>query len=103
MNTDPKKTLALLDDLGALGFTDEDLQVVHHTAGVTIDSHKQYCLQTSRFRPGSSNARVQARRAFVLQELRASSADANGMAMATLLDQAIAKVPYTEDELSKRL
>ena len=63
----PQRTIALLDRLTALGFSDSDFQIIHHFgSGETIRGHRRYCERTSQFRAGSTNETVQRRLAFVL-------------------------------------
>lgn len=63
----PQRTIQLLDQLEALGFTDDDFAIVHHSAsGETIHGMRVYCEQTTQFQQGGTNEKVRERLEFVL-------------------------------------
>lgn len=71
---DPKRTVALLDQLVAMGFPDEAFQRLHHMGSrVTILVHRAYCEKRSTFQKDSTNARVELRLEFVFRKYRAGS------------------------------
>jgi hypothetical protein len=61
VNNMPKRTIELLDQLCALGFSDDDFRVVHHMAGATIKTHRHYCQGVSTFKPADTNGKVRER------------------------------------------
>src|SRR5260370_15530232 len=70
MEVDPKRTLALLDELQKLGFNDEAFWRLHHfrhRKRETIARFPAYCEKTSAFLPDGANERVHRRLAFVLK------------------------------------
>ena len=73
----PKRSLELLDQLEALGFTDEAFQLLHHsrTRGWrdTIARHRSYCKKVSTFQRDGDAERDQRRLEFVLQEYKAGA------------------------------
>jgi hypothetical protein len=63
----PKRTIRLLEQLSALGFSDSDFCVVHHfPQGETIQNMLTYCRKIGSFRDGSTNERVRRRLQIVL-------------------------------------
>ena len=69
MNT-PRETIAYLDELQQLGFTDEAFRRIHHfrekSRSATINAHRAYCERIGSFRDDENNARVQQRLALLL-------------------------------------
>jgi hypothetical protein len=72
-NTDPQRTLELLDQLQAAGFGNDAFIRLHHFQQHSegppryIGPHRAYCRRTKRFKADSNNARLQSRLALVLQ------------------------------------
>lgn len=66
----PEQTIAYLDELEQLGFTNEAFWRVHHFRDKgerdTINSHRGYCEKTGSFQAGSNNERVQKRLEIIL-------------------------------------
>jgi len=73
--TNPKQTIAYLDELQQLGFTNEAYWRVHHfrekNKRDTINAHRAYCEETGALREGDNNARVQERLALLLKYYKA--------------------------------
>jgi hypothetical protein len=93
MEVDPKRTLALLDELQRLGFNDEAFWRLHHfrrRTRETIGRHRAYCEKTSAFLPDGTNERVQRRLAFVLETYREPGNTKN---LIMLADAAFDKIP----------
>ena len=71
----PKLTIASLDELQRLGFTDEAFWRIHHfrekNNKETISGFRSYCETTDSFRNGGNNERVQKRIEMVLTNYRA--------------------------------
>ena len=65
--TDPRISAALLRQLIAVGFSNREFGIIHHSPGATIGAHLAYCERVEAFRPESTNARVQLRLAFILR------------------------------------
>ena len=63
-------TIALLDELVALGLTDELFRLLHHFRKETIARHRAYCEKIAEFRPDSTNERVQRRLRIILDGLK---------------------------------
>ena len=61
----PQKTIAHLDELEKLGFTDEAFSRLHHFRDglrpENINGHRSYCRKTTSFQDGSNNVRVSKR------------------------------------------
>jgi hypothetical protein len=66
----PKQTIAYLDELRTLGFTDEAFWRIHHFREKgekeSINGHRSYCQVTDSFRDQGTNERVQIRLEIVL-------------------------------------
>ena len=66
----PKQTIAYLDELQTLGFTDEAFWRIHHFREKgekeSINGHRSYCEVTDSFQDGRTNERVQIRLEIVL-------------------------------------
>ena len=87
----PKRTLELLDDLVAAGFSDEDFRVVHHMPDATIKTHRDYCEKTDDFAgPESTNARVRRRLEFIASAYRSPD---NQLSLRALAREALAAIP----------
>jgi hypothetical protein len=78
-NTDPRRTIELLDELERLGFDDAAFQRLHHFwqrppgdpgRHPTINDHRGYCVRTQSFQAGQNNARLQRRLEMVLDWYR---------------------------------
>ena len=69
--TNPSQTIAYLDELEQLGFTNEAYWRVHHfrekNERDTINAHRKYCERTISFGDDKNNERVQKRLALILQ------------------------------------
>ena len=76
MNTDPKRTVRLLNQLEKLGFDDRACAALHHMGdsnwGQTIQRHRRYCERKTKFRDDGKNARVQRRLEYVLAAYEAT-------------------------------
>src|SRR5260370_11349196 len=66
----PKQTIAYLDELQKLGFTDEAFWRIHHFREKgekhPISTHRSYCEGPDCFRNGRNNERVQIRLEIIL-------------------------------------
>jgi hypothetical protein len=62
----PQQTIQLLDLLSSYGFADEDLRIVHHMDGFTIQRMRDYCERTQSFRDDSTNEKVRDRLQMIL-------------------------------------
>jgi hypothetical protein len=106
MMRDPKQTIAYLDELEELGFTNEAFWRLHHFRDKgrhdTIQSHRRYCEKTESFHEDETNERVQIRLEIVLKHFKQYYADpvrADGTSAAKifplLADAAYTLVPTT--------
>jgi hypothetical protein len=71
--TDPKRSVELLKQLRAYGYSDQEFAQLHHFGSATnqtIQSHIDYCSRVHSFRPGSINAYLQAKLEQELQQLK---------------------------------
>ena len=70
----PKRSLELLDQLAALGFTDKAFAQLHHfrlkNRRAHIVAHRRYCEKITSFQGNGENERVQLRLALVLRAYR---------------------------------
>ena len=70
----PKKSLELLDNLVALGFTDSAFARLHHFRlkgrRARISGHRKYCKRIESFHGDGQNERVQRRLKLVLSAYR---------------------------------
>ena len=64
-STDPKKSIALLNELVRRGFSNDFYRQIHHRVHDTINAHIRYCKKTVEFREGETNAAFQLRLRFV--------------------------------------
>jgi hypothetical protein len=64
-STDPKESIALLNELVRCGFSNDFYRQLHHRPRDTINAHINYCNKTSEFREGETNAGFQSRLRFV--------------------------------------
>ncbi len=62
---DPKRTVQLLDQLEAVGLTDEILKSIHHLQGETIHSHRDHCFKLKTLFSAQTNMDVQKRLLFI--------------------------------------
>ena len=60
-NQGPGETVKLLEELKAIGYTDQDFRRIHHMEWATIAAHLQYCRKVKYFQRSSSNRLVQER------------------------------------------
>jgi|GEM_PF-2964477 len=69
----PQRTVALLNQLRAYGFTDDDFRIVHHNGQIaSIVSHMGYCEGRNHFSDSHpTNAQVRDRLELVLASYRA--------------------------------
>jgi hypothetical protein len=92
----PKQTIAYLDELRTLGFTDEAFWIIHHFREKgehhPINTHKSYCERTDSFQDGGNNDRVQIRLEIVLKYFKAYHTG-NPAMFARLADAAYVLVP----------
>lgn len=67
----PQQTIAYLDELQTLGFTDEAFWRIHHFREKgkqhPISAHRAYCEKTDSFRDDDNNERVQLRLGIILK------------------------------------
>lgn len=91
--TDPARTVVLIDLLARAGLTDVQFGRVHHKHAETMGSHRNYCLKTSRFRPQSSNARVQLRLSVVAVGLEQAAPNPGRPDFDALIQQALIRFP----------
>ena len=67
----PKQTIAYLDELQTLGFTNEAFGQIHHFRKKgrkeTIQNQRAYCEKTDSFRDDQNNERVQIRLEMILK------------------------------------
>ena len=96
MNTDPRRTLQLLDELERDGLDDDGFERLHHFScranglrRATIRRHRRYCEQCLRFRRDGNNARVQRRLELILHWHREA-----GGSFADLADRAAREIPF---------
>ena len=71
--TDPKRSVELLKQLRAYGYSDQEFAQLHHFGSATnqtIQSHIDYCSRVRSFRPGSINSYLQAKLEKELQQLK---------------------------------
>ncbi|MGI9331326.1 MAG: hypothetical protein ACR2QB_11490 [Gammaproteobacteria bacterium] len=71
--SDPKRSVELLKQLRAYGYSDQEFATLHHFGKdnrETIQSHMDYCANVRRFRPGSNNAFLQSKLEQELQRLK---------------------------------
>jgi len=66
----PKRTIALIDELIRLGFTNEDFRVIHHMDRATLAAMRSYCLRLDAFQAGSKNELVREKLEFILREFK---------------------------------
>jgi hypothetical protein len=92
----PKQTIAYLDELLTLGFTDEAFWKIHHFQekgeNHPINTHRTYCEKTDSFQDGGNNERVQMRLEIVLKYFKAYHAG-NPAAFPRLADAAYVLIP----------
>jgi hypothetical protein len=66
-----KQTIAYLDELQKLGFTDESFSLIHHfqlkNEKHPISTHRAYCENTDAFQADGNNERVQIRLEMILR------------------------------------
>lgn len=71
---DPRRSIEILDELVALGFTDHAFQLLHHSRSRgwrdTIAGYRAYCGKVSSFRKNGDPERDHRRLEFVLREYR---------------------------------
>ena len=92
---DPRKTVQLLNELAAIGFTDEAFHRLHHMGWPTISVHRAYCEKRSSFQKDSTNARVERRLEFVFQKYRAGGFPPGRFDIFNqLADEAAAEIPF---------
>jgi hypothetical protein len=77
MNDDPRRTLALLDELEELQFDDQSFALLHHFQNHTIAEHRRYCemqvQNDARFQVNGTNSMVQRRLAMILDAYKGGS------------------------------
>ena len=92
----PKQTIAFLDELRLLGFTDEAFAKLHHfrekRENHPINTHRSYCEIRDSFQDGGNNERVQLRLEIVLKYFKAYHAG-NPAAFLRLADAAYVLIP----------
>jgi hypothetical protein len=94
MNTDPRRTLDLLDALHLLGFNEQAFALLHHRHG-TIVAHRQYCENVTHFVENLNNARVQRRLEIVLDAYRGGGFTSGSPdVFSRLADASVVEVPF---------
>jgi hypothetical protein len=89
----PKQTIAYLDELQVLGFTDEAFRRLHHMSRkAAINTHRSYCERIGSFLDDRANERVQKRLEIVLTCYKAYHAG-NPAIFPQLADAAYCLVP----------
>jgi hypothetical protein len=91
----PKRTIELLDQLSALGFSDDDFRVIHHMANASIRSMRIYCQRIDEFQADGTNQMVRERLELVLALFKAGHfmAPAKPGVFSGLAQSALAEVP----------
>jgi hypothetical protein len=92
----PQRTIELLDQLSALGFTDEDFRVVHHfDRDASIRSMRAYCERRVSFHEDRTNQRVRERLEIVLAAFTAGrfSQPVKAGVFQALCEAAVREVP----------
>ena len=96
----PKRSLELLDQLAALGFTDKAFAQLHHfrlkikNRPARIVAHRRYCKKYASFQDDGENERVQLRLALVLHAYRAGGFKSNDPRIfVALADAAFREIP----------
>ena len=94
--TDPKRSVFLLDELRAHGFTNSAFTRLHHfPTPQTVATHRSYCLKISAFLSGSTNALVQKRLELVLRAYWGGSFRSRAPELwLGLAEAALAEVPH---------
>jgi hypothetical protein len=96
----PRQTILLLDQLSALGFTDEDFASIHHSPrGETIGGMRRYCEGLlGSFQAGAANEQVRKRLELVLAAFRSSgfSSPAKPGVFRTLCQDAVRQIPIRQ-------
>jgi hypothetical protein len=106
--TDPSNTLALLDQLEAIGFSDKAFSIIHHfEKPESIASHRRYCemLQTegSHFRT-PTNQRVQKRLSVLARICEAVGFESkSSLLFEHLSEVALLEVPHDRRPLSEQV
>jgi len=67
---DPQDSIRLLENLRARGLTNELYRQLHHLGYDTISAHIRYCSKTAEFQRDGTNASLQRRLRFVLDEIQ---------------------------------
>jgi hypothetical protein len=92
----PKQTLACLDELQQLGFTDEAFWRVHHfrekERRETINGFRSYCEKTDLFHDDGNNERVHKRLEMILTHYKAYHSG-NRVMFTRLADAAYCMIP----------
>jgi len=91
----PRRTIDLLDQLSALGFTDDDFRVIHHMSDATIARHRNYCKTVGEFETEANNQKVRERLELTLNAFRAGwfRAPAKPGVFRCLAEAAVAEIP----------
>jgi hypothetical protein len=91
----PRRTVNLLDQLSALGFSDDDFRIMHHMSDATIARHQDYCKQTGAFEAQANNQKVRERLELVFSTFRAGwfTAPAKPGVFRALAQAAVAQIP----------
>jgi len=91
----PKRTVDLLDQLSALGFSDDDFRIIHHMSKATISRHQDYCKQRGAFEAAANNKEVRERLELVFNIFRAGwfTAPAKPGVFRGLAQAAVAQIP----------
>ena len=106
--TDPSNTLALLDELHAVGFSDKAFSIIHHfEKPESIASHRRYCemLQEegSHFRT-PTNQRVQKRLSILAHICKAAGFESKSSALFERLAEAVlVEVPHDRRPLGEQV
>jgi hypothetical protein len=95
---EPRRSIEILDQLEAIGFTNEAYQLLHHsrTRGWkdTISRHRAYCEKVSSFQRDGDAERDQRRLEFVLEKYLAGGYPAGRSEIfETLANRAFEEIP----------
>lgn len=105
---DPARTLALLDELQALGFSDRAFAIIHHfRKPENIANHRRYCgmlLEEEAFFRRNTNRLVQRRLEMLLRLYKAGGFTVHAPELFELLASAVMlEVPHDRQALSNQM
>jgi len=83
---DPQISIRLLEKLSRRGLTNELYRQLHHLDYDTIKAHIGYCRKIGEFQPDGTNARLQQRLQFVLDQIERKHGSSGVVDQRTLED-----------------